>query len=250
MIIIKSRDEIRRMARASEIVSEALAAIREFVTPRVTTKELEEIAVEVIGRLGGRPAFKGYRGFPANICTSVNSEVVHGIPSAAVRLEDGDIVSIDLGVIYKGCIGDAAVTIPVGEVSTESQRLLEVTEQALYAGIEKARPGNRVSDISHAIQRFVESKGYSVVRAFVGHGVGRSLHEEPQIPNFGPPGRGPKLREGMTLAIEPMVNQGSHEVYIANDGWTARTVDGKLSAHFEHTVLVTKGSPEILTKWT
>ncbi|NOZ25619.1 MAG: type I methionyl aminopeptidase [Nitrospirae bacterium] len=249
MIIIKSRDEIKRMAKASEIVAEALQAVRGVIAPDVTTRELERIAEEVIRSRGGKPAFKGYRGYPSSICTSVNSEVVHGIPSAGVRLHEGDIVSVDLGVIYKGYIGDAAVTVPVGRITAETERLLKVTEQALYAGIEKAVPGNRVSDISNAIQRFVESNGYSVVRAFVGHGVGRSLHEEPQIPNFGPPGRGPVLKEGMTLAIEPMVNEGSYRVTILADGWTAKTADGKLSAHFEHTVLVTKNHPRILTKW-
>jgi len=249
VIIIKSRDEIKRMAKASEIVAEALQAVRGVIAPDVTTRELERIAEEVIRSRGGKPAFKGYRGYPSSICTSVNSEVVHGIPSAGVRLHEGDIVSVDLGVIYKGYIGDAAVTVPVGRITAETERLLKVTEQALYAGIEKAVPGNRVSDISNAIQRFVESNGYSVVRAFVGHGVGRSLHEEPQIPNFGPPGRGPVLKEGMTLAIEPMVNEGSYRVTILADGWTAKTADGKLSAHFEHTVLVTKNHPRILTKW-
>ncbi|HEB76786.1 MAG TPA: type I methionyl aminopeptidase [Nitrospirae bacterium] len=249
MIIIKSRDEIKKMAKASEIVAEALTVIRSVVAPDVTTKELERIAEEVIRSRGGRPAFKGYRGYPASICTSVNSEIVHGIPSDEVLLHEGDIVSVDLGVIYKGYIGDAAVTLPVGRISEETGRLLDITEQALYEGIGKAVPGNRVSDISNAIQRFVESNGYSVVRAFVGHGVGRSLHEEPQIPNFGPPGKGPVLKEGMTLAIEPMVNEGSYRVTILADGWTAKTADGKLSAHFEHTVLVTKDKPRILTKW-
>ncbi len=249
MIIIKSRDEIKKMAKASEIVAEALTVIRSVVAPGVTTKELERIAEEVIRSRGGRPAFKGYRGYPASICTSVNSEIVHGIPSDEVLLHEGDIVSVDLGVIYKGYIGDAAVTLPVGRISEETGRLLDITEQALYEGIGKAVPGNRVSDISNAIQRFVESNGYSVVRAFVGHGVGRSLHEEPQIPNFGPPGKGPVLKEGMTLAIEPMVNEGSYRVTILADGWTAKTADGKLSAHFEHTVLVTKDKPRILTKW-
>jgi len=249
VIIIKSRDEIKKMAKASEIVAEALTVIRSVVAPDVTTKELERIAEEVIRSRGGRPAFKGYRGYPASICTSVNSEIVHGIPSDEVLLHEGDIVSVDLGVIYKGYIGDAAVTLPVGRISEETGRLLDITEQALYEGIGKAVPGNRVSDISNAIQRFVESNGYSVVRAFVGHGVGRSLHEEPQIPNFGPPGKGPVLKEGMTLAIEPMVNEGSYRVTILADGWTAKTADGKLSAHFEHTVLVTKDKPRILTKW-
>lgn len=249
MIIIKSRDEIKKMVKASEIVAEAILAIKGVIAPNVTTRELEQIAEEAIKSRGGKPAFKGYRGYPASICASVNSEVVHGIPSAGVRLKEGDIVSIDLGVIYKGFIGDAAVTVPVGQIPPETERLLRITEQALYMGIEKATPNNRVSDISNAIQRFVESNGYSVVKAFVGHGVGRSLHEEPQIPNFGPPGKGPVLREGMTLAIEPMVNEGTYKVNILEDGWTTKTADGKLSAHFEHTVLVAKNHPKILTKW-
>ncbi len=249
MIIIKSRDEIKKMVKASEIVAEAILAIKGVIAPNITTRELEQIAEEIIKSRGGKPAFKGYRGYPASICASVNSEVVHGIPSAAVRLKEGDIVSIDLGVIYKGYIGDAAVTVPVGQIPAETERLLKITEQALYLGIEKATPDNRVSDISNAIQMFVESNGYSVVKAFVGHGVGRSLHEEPQIPNFGPPGKGPLLREGMTLAIEPMVNEGTYRVVILKDGWTTKTADGKLSAHFEHTVLVAKNHPEILTKW-
>jgi len=249
VIIIKSRDEIKKMVKASEIVAEAILAIKGVIAPNVTTRELDQIAEEVIKSRGGKPAFKGYRGYPASICASVNSEVVHGIPSAAVRLKEGDIVSIDLGVSYKGYIGDAAVTVPVGKIPAETERLLRITEQALYMGIEKATPDNRVSDISNAIQRFVESNGYSVVKAFVGHGVGKSLHEEPQIPNFGPPGMGPVLKEGMTLAIEPMVNEGTYKVIILKDGWTAKTADGKLSAHFEHTVLVSKNHPRILTKW-
>jgi methionyl aminopeptidase len=249
VIIIKSRDEIKKMAKAAEIVADTIRDIKGYVAPGITTKELEQIADEAIKSRGGRPAFKGYRGYPASICTSINSEVVHGIPSFEVRLKEADIISIDLGVIYKGYIGDAAVTLPAGKISEEAERLLRVTEQALYIGIDKARPGSRVTDISHAIQKFVESNGFSVVRAFVGHGIGRSLHEEPQIPNFGPPGKGPVLREGMTLAIEPMVNEGTYDIYITRDGWTAKTKDGKLSAHFEHTVLITKSGPEILTKW-
>ena len=249
MIKIKKKDEIKRMIKASEIVSEALKAIKKAVMPGITTKELEDIAEEIILNRGGKPAFKGYKGYPASICTSVNDEVVHGIPSKKVILKEGDIVSVDLGVIYKGYIGDAAITIPVGKISVNTEKLLMVTKEALYKGIEQARPKNRVGDISHAIQSFVEENGYSVVRTFVGHGVGRSLHEDPQIPNFGPPGKGTKLREGMTLAIEPMVNEGTYEVYILEDGWTAKTKDGKLSAHFEHTVLIKKNGPEILTNW-
>ncbi|GBE02088.1 methionine aminopeptidase 1 [bacterium BMS3Bbin06] len=237
------------MAKASEIVAGAIEAIRSIITAGVTTKELEQVAEDIIRSRGGIPAFKGYRGYPASICTSVNDEVVHGIPSVGRKLEEGDIVSIDLGVIYKGYIGDAAVTIPVGKITDEIRRLLQVTEQSLYAGIEKARANNRLTDISNAIQRFVESNGYSVVRAFVGHGVGRALHEDPQIPNFGPPGKGPRLKPGMTIAIEPMVNEGTHEVFLLDDGWTAKTSDGKLSAHFEHTIVIYKDGAEILTKW-
>jgi methionyl aminopeptidase len=249
VIITKSNDEIRKMAEASQIVAEAIRTIRGVVVSGITTKEIEHIAEDVIYSHGGKPAFKGYRGYPASICTSVNSEVVHGIPSVKVKLKEGDIVSIDLGVIYKDYISDAAVTLPVGRVASGTEELLRITEQALYVGIDQARINNRVSDISHAIQKSVESNGFSVVRSFVGHGIGSSLHEDPQIPNFGPKGKGPKLKEGMTLAIEPMVNEGTYEVYIMNDGWTARTLDGKLSAHFEHTVLVSRKEPEILTQW-
>jgi methionyl aminopeptidase len=193
------------------------------------------------------PAFKGYRGYPASICTSLNNEVIHGIPSKRV-LKEGDIISIDLGVYKDGFYGDGAVTLPVGKIDPGWEKLLKVTEEALYIGIGNARAGNRVSDISHAIQKHVESNGFSVVRAFVGHGIGRELHEEPQIPNFGSPGRGPRLKEGMTLAIEPMVNAGGYEVFVLDDGWTAVTLDNKPSAHFEHTVLISINGPRILTK--
>jgi methionyl aminopeptidase len=249
LIPIKSRDEIKKITRASEIVAEALITLKQVISPGITTKELEQIAEEVIKSRGGVPAFKGYRGYPASICASVNDEVVHGIPSINVVLREGDLISIDLGVIYQGYIGDAAITVAVGKVSKETERLIKVTEEALYKGIKEARVNKRVGDISYAIQKHVEAHGYSVVRAFVGHGVGKSLHEEPQIPNFGYPGKGPKLKEGMTLAIEPMVNAGSYEVVIMKDGWTAKTADGSLSAHFEHTVLITRNGPEILTKW-
>jgi len=249
VILIKYKEEIRKMAKASEIVARAIEAIRSIITAGVTTKELEQVAEDIIRSRGGIPAFKGYRGYPASICASVNDEVVHGIPSVGRKLEEGDIISIDLGVIYKGYIGDAAVTIPVGKITDEIRRLLQVTEQSLYAGIEKARANNRLTDISNAIQKFVESNGYSVVRAFVGHVVGRALHEDPQIPNFGPPGKGPRLKPGMTIAIEPMVNEGTHEVFLLDDGWTAKTSDGKLSAHFEHTIVINKDGAEILTKW-
>lgn len=214
----------------------------------VTTKEIERVADETIRNAGGVPAFKGYRGFPASICTSVNEEVVHGIPSSR-KLAEGDIVSIDIGVYMNGFYGDAAVTIPIGRNDRETAQLLRVTEEALYKGIEKAIEGNRISDISHGIQQHVEEHGFSVVRLFVGHGIGRELHEAPQIPNYGTPGHGPKLKKGMTLAIEPMVNAGTDEVKVLEDGWTAITRDGKKSAHFEHTILVTSNTPKILTKY-
>lgn len=231
------------------MVGEVLNSLKRMIKVGVTTKEIENFAVERVRDLGGTPAFKGYRGYPASICTSVNEEVVHGIPSSR-RLVDGDIVSIDLGVYMDGFYGDAAVTVPLGNSDKETANLLQVSEEALYRGIENAVEGKRVSDISYAIQDHVEKKGFSVVRLFVGHGIGRELHEEPQIPNYGVPGHGPRLKKGMTLAIEPMVNAGSHDVRILKDGWTAVTADGKKSAHFEHTVLVTENEPIILTKYT
>jgi len=247
MIILKSPEEIDKIAQACRIVAKTIKAIKLMVKPGLTTLEVERFAETHIRAQGGIPAFKGYRGFPASICTSVNNEVIHGIPSKRV-LERGDVLSVDLGVYRDGFNGDGAVTIPIGEIEKDLERLLKVTEESLYIGIEHARIGNRVSDISYSIQRFVESNGFSIVREFVGHGIGRELHEDPQVPNFGPPGRGPRLMEGMTLAIEPMVNAGGYEIIILNDGWTAVTADGKPSAHFEHTVLVTSDGPEILTK--
>lgn len=247
MILIKSKDEIGRIAEACRIVTKTMDVLKGKVKAGITTKELEKTAEEMILSMGATPAFKGYRGYPASICTSLNEQVVHGIPSG-VRLREGDILSIDLGVFYKGVFGDAAVTLAVGNVSELAIRLLSVTEDALYVGIEMAREGNRVSDISSAIQNLVESNGFSVIRTFTGHGVGKFLHEEPQIPNFGPPGKGPRLRSGMTLALEPMVSTGSYEVNILNDGWTAVTRDGSLSAHFEHTILVTEKEAVVLTK--
>lgn len=249
MIRIKKKDEIKRMVKASEILSEAFESIKKTIAPGITTKDIEDIAEEIVLSKGAKLTFKGYRGYPAGICVSVNDEVVHGIPSRQRLLKEGDIVSIDIGVTYQGYISDAAITLPVGKVSERAQRLMDVTREALYRGIEAARVGNRVGDISHAIQSFVEGHGYSVVRKFVGHGVGRSLHEDPQVPNYGEPGTGVKLREGMTLAIEPMVNEGTFEVVILEDGWTAKTSDGSLSAHFEHTVLIKRTGPQILTKW-
>lgn len=247
MIIIKSHEEIERMARACRIVAETLNALGEIVKPGTSTKDIERFAEEMVLAKGGALAFKGYRGYPSGICTSINNEVVHGIPSPAM-LKDGDIVSIDLGVYLDGFYGDGAVTLPAGKVNQETEKLLKATEEALYIGIEKAVPGNRVSDISHAIQRYVEANGFSVVRSFVGHGIGRSLHEEPQVPNYGSPGRGPRLRRGMTFAIEPMVNAGGYGVVILDDGWTAVTADGSLSAHFEHTIAITERGARILTQ--
>ncbi|MFZ3123074.1 MAG: type I methionyl aminopeptidase [Thermodesulfovibrionales bacterium] len=247
MIIIKTPGEIEKMAKACKIVAEILEDLKAFVKPGITTKEIEMFAEEKITSKGGIPAFKGYRGYPASICTSVNNQIIHGIPSR-VRLNEGDVLSIDLGVYRDGFYGDGAVTIPVGELSPLAKKLLKVTEEALYKGIDKATPRNRVSDISSAIQNYVEANGFSVVKAFVGHGIGMSLHEEPQVPNFGISGQGPRLKEGMTLAIEPMVNTGGYEVNILDDGWTAVTLDGGLSAHFEHTIAITDGDARILTK--
>ena len=247
MIILKSPDEIERMARACRIVAETLRALEGMVRPGVSTKEIEGFVEKAVVAKGGVPAFKGYRNYPSSICTSVNNEVVHGIPSS-MALKEGDIISIDLGVFLDGFYGDGAVTFPVGTVSPLAERLIKVTRESLALGIARARPGNRVSDISHAIQTHVEKNGFSVVRAFVGHGIGRSLHEEPQVPNFGDPGHGPRLKEGMTLAIEPMVNAGGYEISILEDGWTAITADGSLSAHAEDTIVVTGDGPRILTK--
>ncbi len=246
MIVIKSRDEIEKIHEACRIVAETLEALRGFVSAGVSTREIERFCENMIARKGARAAFKGYRGFPSSVCTSVNEQVVHGIPSD-VKLREGDIVSIDIGVFPKGFYGDAAVTLPVGRVSPKAEDLLRVTEQALSLGIEAARPGGRVSDISAAVQGHVEANGYSVVRAFVGHGIGKLLHEEPQVPNYGTRGRGARLREGMTLAIEPMVNQGGSDVVVLDDGWTAVTADGSLSAHFEHTVAITEDGARVLT---
>lgn len=247
MIILKSRQEITSISRACRIVAEALDEIKRLIKPGTTTAEIDNFVEGFIRKKGGVPAFKGYRGFPNSICTSINEQVVHGIPSGR-KLIEGDIISLDLGVIIDGYYGDAAVTLPVGEVSLKAERLLKVTEAALYAGIETAIIGNRVSDISFAIQTLVEKEGFSVVRDFVGHGIGRYLHEEPQIPNFGEAGQGARLKEGMTLAIEPMVNVGDYRTTILNDKWTAVTIDGELSSHFEHTIAVTSDGPLILTR--
>lgn len=247
MIILKSRDEIEKMSQACRIVAETLEALEEIVRPGISTKDIERFVEKAMAEKGAAAAFKGYRNYPSSVCTSVNEQVVHGIPSGVV-LKDGDIISIDLGAYLNGFYGDAAVTLPVGTISLDAARLIQVTREALMLGIEMVKPGHRVSDISHAVQRHVESNGFSVVKAFVGHGIGRSLHEEPQVPNFGEPGRGPRLREGMTLAIEPMVNAGNYDISILDDGWTAVTADGSLSAHWEHTVAVTRKGARILTK--
>ena len=246
MIVLRSEDEIASIHKAGRILAQVLRKLKRFVRPGVQTKELDEIARDEILRHDGYPAFKGYRGFPGNICTSLNEIVVHGIPSER-KLRAGDIVSIDVGVKFRDYYADAAVTLGVGQISEEADRLIKVAENALYIGIENARPGKRVSDISCSIQEFVESNGFSVVRAFVGHGIGTKLHEEPEIPNFGRAGAGARLEPGMILAIEPMINVGTYEIEILEDGWAAATKDRRLSAHFEHTIAVRKGDAEILT---
>jgi methionyl aminopeptidase len=247
MIIRKSQQEIEGMARAGELLYETLQLVAEQLEPGVTMLELDRIADEHIASKGGYPTSKGYKGFPAALCISPNSMVVHGIPSA-YRAQEGDLISVDLGVTLDGLVADSAVTLPVGEISAVAQRLLAVCQDALAAGIEQARSGSHLSDISHAVQMVVEEAGFSVVRSLVGHGVGRSYHEDPQIPNWGPPGRGPVLQEGMTLAIEPMITAGRPEVYVHDDDWSISSVDESLAAHFEHTVAVTAEGPRILTK--
>lgn len=247
MIIIKSWDEIKRMADACRIVAEALEGIKKIIAPGITTIELDKFVESFIISRHATPAFKGYRGYPASLCASVNEQVVHGIPSPT-KLKKGDIVSLDLGVYYKGFYGDGAVTFPVDEINDVAKKLITVTKEALYKGIECATIHNRLFDISAAIQEHVEGNGFSVVRKFSGHGIGRELHEEPQVPNFGRRGEGPMLMEGMTFAIEPMVNAGGWEVFILDDGWTAVTKDGSLSAHFEHTIAITEDGPITLTE--
>ncbi len=247
MIVIKSQEEIARMRKPNRVVAELLDYLEGLVRPGVTTRELDEKAETFILKRGGKPAFKGYHGFPATICASINEEVVHGIPGGR-RLKEGDIIGIDLGVVMDGFYGDAAKTFAVGRVDSEAARLMEVTQASLFEGISQAVAGNRLYDISHAVQRHVETAGFSVVRDFVGHGIGRQLHEDPQVPNYGPPHQGPKLEEGMALAIEPMVNEGTWRVKVKKDGWTVVTADGKRSAHFEHTIIITGNGPEILTR--
>jgi methionyl aminopeptidase len=246
VVILKSSWEIDLIRKSGRIVAEALARLTKLVEPGITTLDLDRLAEEYILKRGAKPAFKGYRGYPSSLCASVNEQVVHALPSERT-LKEGDIVSLDLGSIVDGYYGDAAVTVPVGQVSDEAKRLIDVTQESLRRAIDAVHPGGRLSDISHAVQAAVEAEGFSVVRLFVGHGIGRSLHEEPQIPNFGPPGHGPVLKTGMVLAIEPMVNAGSPDVMILEDRWTAVTCDGSLSAHFEHTVALTENGTEVLT---
>jgi len=247
MITIKSHSEIDNMRKAGKIVSDTFAALKKAIKPGITTKELDTIAFEYIKSQNAVPSFLGYGGFPNSICTSANDKVIHGIPDA-VKLQNGDIISIDIGAIYNGYHGDSAKTFAVGSISSGAQRLIDITRQSFYEGIAFARRGNRISDISSAIQAYVEANGYSVVRDFTGHGIGRKLHEDPAVPNYGSPGRGMRMLSGMTIAIEPMVNAGGYEVYVAEDDWTVFTEDGALSAHYEHTVLITDGQCEILTR--
>ena len=247
MIIRKSGAEIEGMERAGQLVAATIALMGEHAQPGITTGELDKIADAFIRENGGVPTSMGYRGFPAATCISPNAMVVHGIPGAH-RVAEGDLISVDVGVTLDGLVADSAYTFGIGEIDPENQRLIEVGKEALAAGIEQARSGNRVGDISNAVQLVVEAAGFSVVRSLVGHGVGRSYHEEPQIPNFGEPGRGPQLQPGMTLAIEPMITVGAPEVYVHDDDWSISTTDGSLAAHFEHTVAVTAGGPKILTK--
>lgn len=247
-IVYKSKAEIEKIRASSRLVAETLQRLSEAIQPGRTTIELDRLAESCVTKHGAVAAFKGYRGFPASVCVSINEEVVHGIPSSSRRLEEGDIVSLDFGVLKDGYYGDAALTVPVGDVSDEAQRLLRIARESLYNGIDQAKEGAHLGDISHAIQQHAEGAGYFVVRAFVGHGIGAHLHEAPQVPNFGPPGQGPTLRPGMVLAIEPMVNAGTHDVRTLDDKWTVVTADRSLSAHFEHTVAITNNGTEILTQ--
>ena len=248
MIERKSPQEIARMREAGQVLVAAMWLCREMAKPGVSTLEIDQEVEALIRKAGARPAFKGYRGFPATICASINDEVVHGIPAAHRRLKEGDIVGLDLGAIVEGYYADAAITLPVGEVTPDVQRLLDVTRESLERAIAESRSGNRLGDVSAAVQRHVEAAGFGVVRAFVGHGIGRELHEDPQIPNFGEPGTGPVLKPGMVLAIEPMVTMGHWGVRVLADRWTAVTEDGSLTAHFEHTVAITESEPDVLTR--
>lgn len=247
MIILKSRQEIEKMRKSNVLVAVILEELRKKIRPGVKTIELDRFSEEMALKKGARPAFKGYRGYPYSLCTSVNSEVVHGMPSER-ELKEGDIVSLDFGILNDGYYGDAAVTVPVGEITPAAKRLLRVTEEALYKGISEVKTGNRIGDVSAAIQGHAEAAGFSVVRDLVGHGIGKSLHEDPQVPNYGTSGRGIELKPGMVFAIEPMVNEGTYRVDILRDGWTVVTADGKLSAHFEHSVAITDNGPVILSR--
>jgi len=247
MVMIKSAEEVEKLRKSNYIVAEVLEGLRELIKPGITTRKLDVYAEETTKKRGAVPAFKGYMGYPASLCVSVNSEVVHGIPSETV-LKEGDIISMDFGVLYKGYYGDSAITVPVGKVSSVAVKLMKITDEALYKGINEAKAGNRLGDISAAVQDHVEGAGFSIVRDFVGHGIGRSLHEDPQIPNYGLRGRGIELKNGMVFAIEPMVNEGTFKVKVLKDGWTVVTSDGKLSAHFEHTVAITENGPMILSR--
>lgn len=246
MMVLKTPDELDLMHEANQIVLETLALVSDAAVPGVTTAELDRLAEGHILSRGGKPAFKGYRGYPATLCTSINDVIVHGIPSERCRLAEGDVLSVDCGVIWKGFVGDAARTLPIGRINVEASTLLEVTRECLDRAVQLMRPGQRLSDLGAAIQGHAEGQGFSVVREFVGHGIGRAMHEEPQVYNFGAPGRGPELKPGLVLAIEPMINAGLPGVRIDDDGWTARTEDGKLSAHFEFSVAVTDNGPRVL----
>ncbi len=248
MIILRSQREIEKIRESCLIVAEILGRLKNEIASGVTTWDLNVISEDLLAKKGAKPAFKGYHGYPYSLCVSVNEEVVHGMPSRQRRLKEGDIVSLDFGVVKDGYYGDAAMTVPVGKISEAAERLCQAAEESLYEGIQQAVAGNSLSDISHAIQSYVEQRGYSVVREFVGHGIGQHLHESPQIPNYGPPGKGVKLKAGMVLAIEPMINLGRPEVEILKDQWTAVTVDRMLSAHYEHTIAVTQNGPDILSK--
>ncbi len=245
-IILKSEREIDLMRRAGQIVATVLARLKSEVRPGITTQELDDVAAKEVTRLGGIPSFKGYRGYPANICVSINDEIVHGIPDERV-VKTGDVVSIDFGAIYKGFQGDSALTVGAGKLDSKVDELLSTTEGALQAGIEASKAGARLGDVSHAIQTYVESRGFSVIREYTGHGIGRDMHEDPQIPNFGIPGQGPVLKKGMTLALEPMVTTGDWRTKVGGNHWTVSTVDGSLAAHFEHTIAVTDGAAVVLT---
>jgi len=246
MIIRKSKSEIAKMRAAGQIVARVLERLSKMVEPGITTRDLDREAESMIRAAGAIPTFKGYHGYPASICTSINDEVVHGIPGDR-KLREGDIIGIDCGATYQGYVGDSALTVPVGEVTPEVIKLMDVTRESLFQAIGKCRVGNRLGDVCHAVQAYVEPLGYSVVRNYCGHGIGRAMHEEPQVPNYGEPGTGKLLREGWVLALEPMINLGRHDVKQLSDGWTVITLDGRPSAHFEHTVAITENGPEILT---